>query len=200
MAGEKHKKIYTVWKIIWFLTVVGLLVFVVPIFAYFGMLLYFAWKDDTTYRYHHYRCDGKVFEVPFPLTRCRYRGSRVIYLESKGCGDPRYIEALETYPPYTPLHFTALYSTYDFEGGTFFKYLVSDRNGSASFLDFDNIDPEKCAYDLNDSWWFRNNRQYLPEEGEDAEKVDYNSLWKLFGKQEAPSAQFTSTGFRPSSR
>ncbi len=176
---KQRKTIHTVWRVIWILTLIGFLLFVLPVLAYFGMIFYFAWKDDTTYRYHHFRCDGKEFRVPFALTRCRYRGSRNIFLD-KSCGDSRYIETLNTYPPQTPLRFTALYSTYDFEGGTFFKYLVSDRNGTAGFIDYDDIDPEHCAYDINDSYWFKNNRKYLPKEGKDATKVDYNSLWKLF--------------------
>ena len=182
MPEEKpHRTLYTVWKIVWILSLIGFLVFIVPIVAYIGMIFYYAWKDDTTYRYHHFRCDGKTFETPFPLARCRYRDSRVIYLE-KGCGDSRYVETLQSYPPHTRFRFTALYSTYDFEGGTFFKYLISDKNDTAGFIDYDDIDPKHCTYDLNDSYWFKNNRQYLPEEGENATKVDYNSLWKLFEK------------------
>ena len=169
------------WQILWNLLRIGTLLFVVPILAYFGMIFYFAWKDDTTYRYHHFRCDGKSFKVPFPLIRCRYRSSGVIYLE-KECEDSRYVETLDTYPPDTPLRFIALYSIYDFEGGTFFKYLISDGNENVGFIDYDDIDPKECVYDINDRYGFKNNRRYLPAEGEDAEEVDYNSLWKLFEK------------------
>lgn len=179
---RQRKTVYITWKTLWILAWIGILVIVVPILAYFGMIFYFAWKDDTTYRYHHFRCDGKSFKVPFPLIRCRYRSSRVIYLE-KECGDSRYVETLDTYPPDTPLRFIALYSTYDFEGGTFFKYLVSKGSHNAGFIDYDDIDPKQCIYDINDRYWYKNNHRYLPDEGEDAEKLDYNSLWKLFEEQ-----------------
>ncbi len=157
------------------------IVITLPVLAYFLMIFYYAQKDDTTYQYQHYRCDEKVFETPMPLKRCQYNDTGVVYIEDN-CGDSSYTKQLKVYSQKKRFRFVALYSTYDFEGGTFYKYLIEDEKGDKAFLDYDDIDPLKCSYDINDSYWFKNNRQYLPHEGDNAKKVDYKSLWKLFKK------------------
>jgi hypothetical protein len=171
------------WKI--FITIVFIifLAFVVPILGYIGMIAYFAYKDDTTYRYKHYRCDEKSFTVPLKLFRFRFKDTGTVYVE-KDRPDPQYTDILGLYPPGSRFKFEALYSTYDFEGGTFYNYLVVDNSGKRSFLDFSDTDPVTCSYDTNNSYWFKNRKSYLPKEGKDAVKVPFNSLRHLFEEKQ----------------
>ena len=167
------------FKIIFIIILLAGALFALSIVSYFGMLAYFAYKDDTTYEYKHYQCDGKSFISPLPFIRFRYRDSGTTYISDK-MGDVRYEEFLTQYPEKSQFKFLKLYSTYDFETGTFFKYLIEDKEGHKSFIHFDEIDPIKCSYDINDTYWFKNNRKYLPKEGENAIKIPYSSLKNIF--------------------
>jgi len=171
------------WKLFITFVFIAFFAFVVPILGYIGMIFYYAYKDDTTYRYKYFRCDGKNFTVPTKLYRYRFSDTGTVYIEKEE-PDPQYTYMLNHYPPGSRFKFKALYSTYDFEGGTFYKYLVVDSYGKRSFLDFDDIDPVKCTYDTNDTYWFKNNRTFLPKEGEDAVKVPYRSLGHLFEEKQ----------------
>jgi len=154
--------------------------FVLVIAGYVGMILYFAHKDDTTYRYNHYRCDGKSFTIPLKMALCQYSDTKNVYLYERSCSDPRYVKTLKYYLPNTKFTFIALYSTYDFETGVIYKYLIKDTNDTKMFLDFDDIDPKYCQYDTNNTYWYHTGKTYLPSEGENAKKVEFKKLKELF--------------------
>ncbi len=54
-------------------------------------------------------------------------------------------------------------SRYDFEGGTFYHYLLKDSDGVKAFVYFNDIDPIQCTFDDNDTFWFKNIKPYLPK-------------------------------------
>ena len=122
------------------------------------MLFYFGYKDGTIYEYKEFTCKNKSFINTVPVSLYNSRYSKIITLEIQSDD-----KAKKIYPVGNKFYFESLYSLYDFEGGTFYKYLIEDENGIKSFVRFDDINPKECTLDVLDKYWFKNNKSYLPE-------------------------------------
>ena len=133
-------------------------IFALIILLYFGMLFYFAYKDGTIYEYKEFQCKNKNFTNSTPVSLSHSAYSKVIKLQIDTDKT-----AQETYPIDSKFKFLSLYSLYDFEGGTFYNYLIEDEKGIKSFISFDDIDPQKCTLDIDDKYWFKNIQEYLPK-------------------------------------
>ena len=133
-------------------------ILVLIILLYFGMLFYFAYKDGTIYEYKEFQCKNKNFTNSTPMSLSHSTYNKTIKLQIYTDKTTQ-----ETYPINSKFKFLSLYSLYDFEGGTFYHYLIEDENGIKSFVSFDDIDPQKCTLDIDDKFWFKNIQEYLPE-------------------------------------
>jgi len=133
------------------------LAYVVMVMAYFAMLAYFAYKDDTIYEYQEFKCKNHTFVNGIPISLRKVPHSNIVDLSLRNDED-----AEKVYPPGEQFKIKALYSLYDFEGGTFYDYLIETPDKKKAFLDFNDIDPINCTLDEPDKYWFRNIKQYYP--------------------------------------
>jgi len=132
-------------------------IFAFVVLLYFGMLFYFGYKDGTIYEFKEFKCKNKSFinTIPVSISSSNYNNIITLQLNTNST-------SVKTYPINTKFKFLSLYSLYDFEGGTFYNYLIEDQKGIKSFVRFDDIDPNKCTFDVSDEYWFQNNKEYLP--------------------------------------
>ena len=142
-----------------FLTIIklGIILFVLAILSYFGMLFYLGYKDGTIYEYKEFKCKNKNLINTIPVSLSPPTNSNIVYLQLDTDDT-----AIKTYSINNKFKFLSLYSLYDFEGGTFYNYLIEDKEGIKIFVRFDDIDPEKCTFDITDEYWFQNNKEYHP--------------------------------------
>jgi len=144
-------------KIIVSITLLAVALFSLSVVSYFAMLAYFAYKDGTIYEYEKFKCKNKSFTNAIEVSISRSNYSKIIHLKME-----KNKNVLKVYPTGSKFKFLSLYSIYDFEGGTFYDYLVEDEEGIKSFIDFGDIDPEECTFDIQDKYWFKNNKKYRP--------------------------------------
>jgi hypothetical protein len=145
------------FKIILSIIWLGTRLFALAVLLYFIMLFYLGFKDGTIYKYKEFQCKNKEFINTIPVSLSLSNYSNIVTLDLNTNND-----SVKIYSINNKFKFLSLYSLYDFEGGTFYKYLIEDQQGIKSFVRFDDIDPKKCTFDTADKYWFKNNKEYLP--------------------------------------
>jgi len=139
--------------IIW----IGARLFALAVLLYFVMLFYLGFKDGTIYEYKEFQCKNRDFINTIPVSLSRSSYSSIIRLEFNTDSN-----SVKTYPINRKFKFLSLYSLYDFEGGTFYNYLIEDEKGIKSFISFNDINPKTCTLDTNNTYRFSNMQKYYP--------------------------------------
>ena len=166
------------FKIILSIVWLGASLFALAVLLYFGMLFYLGYKDGTIYQYQTFKCKNKVFTNNKPLNfYSKNDGRNIIDIEM-------YTETTsntkKVYPIGNKFKFASLYSLYDFEGGTFYNYLIEDEKGIKSFISFSDINPKTCTLDINHQYSFRNIQEYYPKgEKTKISKATRNEVFKI---------------------
>ena len=145
------------FKIILTIIWLGASLFALAVLLYFGMLFYLGFKNGTIYEYKEFQCKNKDFINTIPVSLSRSSYSNIIRLEFNTNSN-----SVKTYPVNTKFIFVSLYSLYDFEGGTFYNYLIEDEKGIKSFISFNDINPKTCTLDTNNTYRFNNMKNYYP--------------------------------------
>ncbi len=157
--------------IIW----LGAKLFALAVLLYFVMLFYLGYKDGTIYEYKEFACKNKSFITTTPVSIYSSQYSKVITLEMQSDD-----KAKKNYPVGSKFYFVSLYSLYDFEGGTFYKYLIEDDNSIKSFIRFSDINPKECTLDVLNKYWFKNNKSYRPTGNKNKNKISKSDRDSVF--------------------
>lgn len=160
-------------QIILTLILIAARLFALVVLLYFGMLIYFAYKDGTIYQYHNFKCEDQVFINEESLKLYEYSDSNVIKLEIDMGTTKK-----DIFPIGNKFKILSLYSLYDFEGGTFYTYLVEDKKGIKSLISFNDIDPLTCTWDTDNKYRSQNIQNYYPN-GEKT-KISKSTRNKVF--------------------
>ncbi len=160
-----------------FIVKILLKIFQLIIIGYILMIVYYAYKDGERYKYTDFSCKNKSFISTKPVTLSRTEWQTNI-IEFNPDKDSDYKTIQKVYPTGSRFTIDSIYSEYDAEGGTFYKYLIEDENGIKSFVHFNDINPKKCNFNLEYNISYQEMKKFHPHKNK--VKVTESDVRALF--------------------